>query len=107
ALAEIVRKVLLTYWNTAAFQTLYGRAAGWTPEASSPASGGQSVMDRWIRSELAALVAQVDEAMEAFDSQRAARHLAQFIDDLSNWYVRRSRRRFWAGDAAALATLHE
>jgi isoleucyl-tRNA synthetase len=107
ALAEIVRKVLLTYWNTAAFQTLYGRAAGWTPEESSPASGGQSVMDRWIRSELAALVAQVDEAMEAFDSQLAARHLARFIDDLSNWYVRRSRRRFWAGDAAALATLHE
>jgi isoleucyl-tRNA synthetase len=49
----------------------------------------------------------VDDAMEAFDAQNAGRHLAQFIDDLSNWYVRRSRRRFWAGDPAALATLHE
>jgi isoleucyl-tRNA synthetase len=105
AIDEIVRKVLLTYWNTAAFQTLYGRAAHWTPGAAG--DDGGHVLDRWVRSELAALVADVDDAMEAFDTQLAARRLAQFVDDLSNWYVRRSRRRFWKGDPAALATLHE
>ena len=50
---------------------------------------------------------EVDAALEAFDTQRAGRLLSGYVDDLSNWYVRRSRRRFWAGDSAALATLHE
>jgi isoleucyl-tRNA synthetase len=65
------------------------------------------LMDRWIISELNTLVQVVDNALEDFDSQVAGRALAQFIDDLSNWYVRRSRRRFWDGDVAALGTLHE
>jgi isoleucyl-tRNA synthetase len=64
-------------------------------------------MDRWIISELNLLVKEVDAALEDFDSQIAGRALARFIDDLSNWYVRRSRRRFWDGDPAALGTLHE
>jgi isoleucyl-tRNA synthetase len=64
-------------------------------------------MDRWIISELNILVQEVDAALEDFDSQIAGRALARFIDDLSNWYVRRSRRRFWDGDTAALGTLHE
>ena len=64
-------------------------------------------MDTWILSELNNLIVDVDQAYESFDSQSAGKHLARFIDDLSNWYVRRSRRRFWDGDAAALATLHE
>jgi isoleucyl-tRNA synthetase len=107
ALAEIVRKVLLTYWNTASFLSLYGRAANWTPDQASPGNGDASVMDRWIRSELAILITTVDAAMAGYDTQRACRHLAQFIDDLSNWYVRRSRRRFWTGDPSALAALHD
>ena len=53
------------------------------------------------------LISEVDQAYSHFDSQSAGKHLARFIDDLSNWYVRRSRRRFWDGDVAALATLHE
>ena len=64
-------------------------------------------MDKWIISELNALTAEVDLAYSEFDSQNAGKALARFIDDLSNWYVRRSRRRFWDGDTAALATLHE
>jgi isoleucyl-tRNA synthetase len=106
AIDEVVRKVLLTYWNTAAFQTLYGRAASWTPSPTEP-SPSPHILDRWLRSELAAVVDAVDSAMEAFDAQLAARRLAEFIDDLSNWYVRRSRRRFWNGDPVALATLHD
>ena len=62
-------------------------------------------MDRWIISELNTLIARVDAAFAAFDSQEVGRLLATFIDDLSNWYVRRSRRRFWDGDSDALQTL--
>jgi isoleucyl-tRNA synthetase len=65
------------------------------------------MMDQWIMSELNSLITEVDDAYDGFDSQTAGRVLARFIDDLSNWYVRRSRRRFWDGDRAALATLHE
>jgi isoleucyl-tRNA synthetase len=64
-------------------------------------------MDKWILSELNSLIIEVDRAYSEFDSQAAGKVLAAFIDDLSNWYVRRSRRRFWDGDVAALATLHE
>ncbi|MFI7604990.1 isoleucine--tRNA ligase [Micromonospora sp. NPDC049366] len=107
ALQEVVRKILLTYWNTVAFQSLYGRTAGWAPSAADPAPADRPVLDRWLLSELNTLVAQVDAAMAEFDTHQTGRLLATFIDDLSNWYVRRSRRRFWRGDKAALATLHE
>ncbi len=102
---ETVRKVLLTYWNTVAFQVLYANLAGWTPSGApeQPAH----VLDRWALAELARLVEQVTAAMEDFDTQRAGTLLAAYVDDLSNWYVRRSRRRFWDGDAEAFATLHE
>ncbi|MBU2669294.1 isoleucine--tRNA ligase [Actinoplanes bogorensis] len=106
-LQEVVRKTLLTYWNTVAFQALYGRSSGWTPSASDPAPAERPLLDRWVLSELNTLVGQVDQAYAVFDTQEAGRLLAAFVDDLSNWYVRRSRRRFWRGDPAALATLHE
>ncbi|MFG3690288.1 isoleucine--tRNA ligase [Micromonospora sp. NPDC047740] len=106
-LQEVVRKTLLTYWNTVAFQALYGRTANWVPSAEDPAPADRPVLDRWLLSELNVLVRQVDEAMAAFDTQEAGKLLAAFVEDLSNWYVRRSRRRFWRGDPAALATLHE
>lgn len=107
ALQEVVRKVLLTYWNTIAFQSLYARTSGYTPATKADDVAARPVMDRWILSELNQLVATVDSALEDFDSLKAGKAIAQFVDDLSNWYVRRSRRRFWDGDANALATLHE
>jgi len=108
ALEEVVRKVLLTYWNTASFLVLYANASNWTPNgASAPAPADRPLLDRWALSELHATAREVDDALENFDSARAGRRIAQFVDDLSNWYVRRSRRRFWDGDPAALATLHE
>ena len=106
-LEEVVRKVLLTYWNTASFLVLYANANGWVPGSFAPPVAERPAIDRWALSELHATVIEVDEALEDFDSTRAGRRLTQFIDDLSNWYVRRSRRRFWDGDPAALATLHE
>lgn len=107
AIADVVRKTLLTYWNTVSFQSLYARTAGWTPSAADPAPTDRPVLDRWVLSQAQALAAGVDDALDGFDTQRAGRLLSTFVDDLSNWYVRRSRRRFWEGDPAALATLHE
>ncbi|PSL04213.1 isoleucyl-tRNA synthetase [Haloactinopolyspora alba] len=106
-LSEVVRKVLLTYWNTASFLSLYGRTAGWTPATPAPPVTERPVLDRWALSELHRLVGDVDGALDQFDTQQAGARLTAFVDDLSNWYVRRSRRRFWDGDPAALATLHE
>ncbi|MGZ3145152.1 isoleucine--tRNA ligase [Lentzea chajnantorensis] len=100
-LDEIVRKVLLTYWNTASFFSLHASGATWTAGSDRP------VLDRWVLSELHALVAAVDVAMEQYDTAQAGRLLAGFVDDLSNWYVRRSRQRFSRGDENALTTLHE
>ncbi len=103
---EVVRKTLLTYWNTVSFHALYANASNFEL-SQTPALSDRPLMDRWIISELNTLVQEVDTALEDFDSQIAGRALARFIDDLSNWYVRRSRRRFWDGDVAALGTLHE
>jgi isoleucyl-tRNA synthetase len=105
-ITEVVRKTLLTYWNTVSFQTLYARAAGFTPASSGTAPESDHLLDRWIISELNMVIAAVDAALSDFDSQESGRVIAEFIDQLSNWYVRRSRRRFWDGDLQALETLH-
>lgn len=108
AITEVWRKTLLTYWSTVSFQALYARAADWDPAATPPSPPQQRpVMDRWALSAANQMVASVDDSLEVFDTQTAGQHLAGFIEDLSNWYVRRSRRRFWDGDPDALATLHE
>ncbi|MET0931701.1 MAG: isoleucine--tRNA ligase [Aeromicrobium sp.] len=108
ALSDIVRKVLLTYWNTTAFHVLYAGTEGWTPTSGEvPPVAEREVLDQWLLSELHALTRDVTASLEKFDTQAAGARLASFIDDMSNWYVRRSRRRFWRGDTAAFATLHE
>jgi isoleucyl-tRNA synthetase len=116
-LAEIVRKVLLTYWNTVSFLVLYtsaaveqGAAADQGAVLAPPAPADRPALDRWLLSELNLVVRETTAALESFDTAAAGRRLAAFIDDLSNWYVRRSRRRFWDGPvaadgAAAFATL--
>ena len=106
AISDVVRKTLLTYWNTISFHTLYAQSSNFDI-SQIPAVKDRSMMDHWILSELNSLITEVDLAYSEFDSQSAGRVLARFIDDLSNWYVRRSRRRFWDGDLAALGTLHE
>ncbi|MDP9386461.1 MAG: isoleucine--tRNA ligase [Actinomycetota bacterium] len=112
-LQEITRQFLLTVWNTHYFFLTYAELDGYrlgTDVAPVPA---RPVMDRWVLAELADTVTTVDDALEAFDISTACRRLETFTDDLSNWYVRRSRRRFWrpaeedpADKAAAFTTLH-
>ncbi|MGN6782834.1 MAG: isoleucine--tRNA ligase [Marmoricola sp.] len=104
---ETVRKVLLTYWNTVAFQALYANLAGFDPAAPARDVADRPVLDRWALSEAHRLVVGVTPPVENIATQRAGPRLAAYVDDLSNWYVRRSRRRFWDGDTAAFATLHE
>ncbi|MGI8882421.1 MAG: isoleucine--tRNA ligase [Jatrophihabitans sp.] len=114
-LTEIASKVLRTYWSVASFQTLYAKANDWSPErplrsehdTATVGDGERTMLDEWALAQSRRLVATVDAALENFDTAAAGRALAGYIDELSNWYVRRSRRRFWAGDPAALGTLHE
>ena len=106
---EVRRGMFLTLWNTYVFFVTYARIDGWTPAAGS---GERSELDRWVRSELHQLIEQVTERLHDFDAAGATRHVERFIDGLSNWYVRRSRRRFWKSESdtdklAAYATLYE
>jgi isoleucyl-tRNA synthetase len=103
-IAEVVRKTLLTYWNTVAFQSLYARAGDWDPATAELTN--LTDLDQWAVTQATRLARDVDQALEQFDTQRAGKFIAEYVDDLSNWYVRRSRRRFWDADPAALSTLH-
>ena len=98
---ESVRQLLLQLWNTYGFYVLYANVNDVT-ERSGPATE----LDRWVLSRLQATVAEVRERLDDYDATRAGHAIAAFVDDLSNWYVRRSRRRFWDGDPAAFGTLH-
>jgi isoleucyl-tRNA synthetase len=118
---ESVRQFLLTLWNTYSFWVLYANAENLTPEDfRDPClrlpgdaagndklgdGGGGEDLDRWALSRLQGTVATVRERMDDFDCTTAGREIAAFVEDLSNWYVRLSRRRFWEGDRAAFATL--
>jgi isoleucyl-tRNA synthetase len=111
---ETVRKFMNTLWNTYSFYVTYANLSDWESRGFGDSSNGDanltespSLLDRWVLSELNMLVRDVTEAMENYDVLGATRPIAEFVDSLSNWYVRLSRRRFWDGDAAALATLHE
>jgi isoleucyl-tRNA synthetase len=97
---ESVRQFLLQLWNTYGFYVLYANAN----EISEPGAP-ETELDRWAISRLNATIAEVRERMEEYDATRAGNAIAAFVDELSNWYVRRSRRRFWDGDPAAFGTL--
>ncbi|MGC1165428.1 MAG: isoleucine--tRNA ligase [Solirubrobacterales bacterium] len=116
---ESVRQFLLTLWNTYSFWVLYANAENLGPAdfAADPFRGSLSTndvdkeprtaddLDRWALSRLQATTATVRERMEEFDCTAAGRAIAEYVEELSNWYVRLSRRRFWDGDRAAFATL--
>ena len=100
---ESVRQFLKPLWNTYSFFVLYANVNGVDPSADP---GTRTELDRWIESRLAATTERVIERMEDYDTTFAGRAIAEFVDDMSNWYVRLSRRRFWDGDASAFAVLH-
>ena len=103
-----IRRRLLTLWNCYSFFVTYARVDGWRPGQSE---GEPTELDRWIRSRFQSLVATAHQAFEDAALYRLMGHLETFLDELSNWYLRRSRRRFWspgenADKAAAYATLY-
>ena len=107
---EVVRNFTLTLWNTYSFFVTYANLDGWQPAPGRVVE--YSPLDRWLRSALNTLVRDVTQALETYDVLGATRPIETFVDQLSNWYLRRSRRRFWKSESdadklAAYATLYE
>jgi isoleucyl-tRNA synthetase len=112
AATDAVREFLLKIWNVYSFFVTYANIDRWAPDADRPALEERPDMDRWVLAELDATVRAVREELDDYKSHMAVRHLLGFVDGLSNWYVRRSRARFWASDdtadkRAAFGTLYE
>jgi len=108
---HLMRNIMIPLWNAYAFFVTYATIDGWTPE-DDQSTPGSNVLDRWIRSSMASLIERVTGAMDVYDLQRSVRPFVHFIEDLTNWYIRRSRRRFWksqddADKAEAYRTLYE
>ncbi|MGB5812323.1 MAG: isoleucine--tRNA ligase [Polyangiales bacterium] len=107
-----VREFLLKIWNVYSFFVTYANIDSWSPTAERPSLAERSDMDRWVLAELDGTVRAVRQELDHYKSHMAVRHLLGFVDGLSNWYVRRSRARFWSGDdsadkRAAFSTLYE
>jgi isoleucyl-tRNA synthetase len=99
-LSEVSRGLFRMLWNSYSFFTLYATIDEWQPgEAPDQAAQPENLLDRWILSELQLVVKQFNQHMEAYELNKAARLLPGFVDNLSNWYIRRSRRRFWKSEA--------
>ena len=110
--ADESRRELLILWNVYSFFVTYARLAGWTPAEVAPAVVQRPALDRWILSRAAGTAATVEDRLRDVDAVGATRALTSFLDGLSTWYLRLSRRRFSRSDdatdrAAAFATLHE
>lgn len=112
-LSDVTRRLLSTLWNSYYFFVEHANQAGWTPDRGAPPIRQRPVMDRYILAELHHTVSTVDDALSDFDATRGGQCIRDFVDDLSNWYVRRTRTRFVAERGsdtddvrAALSTLH-
>lgn len=110
--AEDTKRKFLTFWNTYSFFVTYANLDGFDPADGQVAPDDLSLLDRWIQSKLHALIARTRAALDDYNVMTVARASEEFIEDLSNWYVRRSRRRFWKSESdsdkrAAYNTLYE
>jgi isoleucyl-tRNA synthetase len=109
---EVVSKFWSTLWNTYSFFVTYANIDGWTPSSTQPPVAERDPLDRWVLAELHQLVKEVTNAFENYDATDATRPVQAFVETLSNWYVRLSRRRFWKSEndtdkLGAYATLYE
>ena len=92
---EVRRRFLIPLWNVYSFFVTYANIDRYDPSTPSPEVAKRPELDRWILSELNSVIAEVTEALDGYESDRATRSVERFVEFLSNWYVRRSRRRFW------------
>jgi isoleucyl-tRNA synthetase len=102
--AEEVKRRLLTLWNSVGFLVTYANVEDWQPEWGPPPRS-EHALDRWLVARTAQLVADAEAAYERYWTPAVTSAFEAYVEDLSNWYIRRSRRRFWDGEAAALETL--
>ena len=112
ALRETVQQFFIPLWNCFSFFVTYARLDKFDPSREQVPLAQRHVLDRWLMSRLNNLVAGVNTGLDAYDAVEPARRIQRFVDDLSNWYIRRSRRRFWksqsdADKLAAYQTLYE
>jgi isoleucyl-tRNA synthetase len=112
ALRETVQQFFIPLWNCYSFFVTYARLDGFDPAAPSVPVAERHVLDRWLLSKLSGLTAAVTSGLDTYDANEPARRIHRFVDDLSNWYIRRSRRRFWKSQSdsdklAAYQTLYE
>lgn len=111
AILDIQRNVLLTLWNTLSFFKMYANIDGWKPPKEFVEPKSDEILDKWILARLDEVIKEVTDGADAYQVPKATRPLQPFIDDLSNWFVRRSRRRFWKSEddgdkTKAYQTLH-
>jgi len=112
ALRETVQQFFIPLWNCYSFFVTYARLDGFDPAKPAVPVGERHVLDRWLLSKVSGLRDAVSGGLDAYDANEPARRIHRFVDDLSNWYIRRSRRRFWKSQsdsdkAAAYQTLYE
>jgi len=112
ALRETVQQFFIPLWNCFSFFVTYARLDGFDPSRDQLPLAQRHVLDRWLMSRLYNLVNDVTVGLDAYDAVEPARRIQRFVDDLSNWYIRRSRRRFWKSQSdtdklAAYQTLYE
>lgn len=100
---EAAQRFLIPIWNAVSFFTIYANLDGWRPGRPAPETASRPALDRWVLARLDATVDEVTTTLEAYEIAPAARALEGFVDDLTNWYIRRSRDRFWAGGQEASA----
>ncbi|HYL07498.1 MAG TPA: isoleucine--tRNA ligase [Candidatus Udaeobacter sp.] len=111
-LKETLQQFFIPLWNCYSFFVTYARLDNFDAEAAAVPVEERHVLDRWLLSRLAGLVREVTEGLDAYDAVEPSRRIQRFVDDLSNWYIRRSRPRFWKSQAerdkqAAYQTLYE
>ena len=109
---EVLRGIMIPMWNALSFFCTYANVDHYTPKADvRPPENPANVLDRWILSSASQMVEEIRQELDDYNLQKAANRFSRFIDDLTNWYIRRSRRRFWKSDSdrdknEAYATLH-
>ena len=104
SLAEDVKRRLLTFWHSVGFLITYANIAEWEPELGSRPEGSHA-LDRWLVARTQQLVAEAEAAYERYWTPALTTAFEAYVEDLSNWYIRRSRRRFWDGEPEAFETL--
>ncbi len=100
---EVLKKVILRLWNSYSFFTMYASLDDFKPTRLDSAKragklNSKNLLDKWMLSKVNTLIAEVTESLEKYDISLGARHLSEFLDELSNWYIRRSRKRFWKSE---------